>query len=459
MPAQNVTAGSWITVYAITRDGQGNFVANPPASWSLQNITPNVVSGDLVASGDTQSATFTGHLVGSANIQTVAGGFTGQSGQQTVIPGAVSAAHSTISPPSATKTANGTSTQVITVQARDANNNNRTTGGDTVLFSATAGTMNGTTPNGDGTYTTTWTAPSSVGSGSATVTATLGGTAVGGAGGANGSCVITLTSALPTPIFTGVTNKAIAYGTAAITLTGTVSQDGTYPAESDAISATINGQAVAGTFTNDTGGFLINYNDVWLATAAVGEYPITYSYAGGANLNSAEDATTTLTVLTKASGTLTLPGYLGPAPVVVDFVAEDGSTVLGQGEATFAASGPDVTYAIGVPAGTTSLYVKPRFYLMRKIDVTDPFTESTVTIDLGSFVGGDANNDNKVNGDDYAAIRALWGQMSNTQYDLNGDGKVDASDYFPDLNGDGVIDASDYQILKDGWYQQGVFPE
>ena len=84
--AQNVTAGNSITVYAITRDTYGNFVANPSATWSLQGISGGVVSGDLVGGG--ASAVFTGHLVGSANIQAVASGFTGQSGVQTVIAGA-----------------------------------------------------------------------------------------------------------------------------------------------------------------------------------------------------------------------------------------------------------------------------------------------------------------------------------------------------------------------------------
>src|SRR5258705_9778260 len=46
--------------------------------------------------------------------------------------GAVSAAHSTVSPATASITADGSSTQVITVQARDVNDNNLTTGGSTV---------------------------------------------------------------------------------------------------------------------------------------------------------------------------------------------------------------------------------------------------------------------------------------------------------------------------------------
>jgi len=80
----------------------------------------------------------------------------------TLQPGTASASHSTISPATATKTADGSSTQVITVQARDVNNNNETTGGSTVVFSATSGTMGTVTDVGNGTYTSTWTSPTSV---------------------------------------------------------------------------------------------------------------------------------------------------------------------------------------------------------------------------------------------------------------------------------------------------------
>ncbi|MTI87915.1 MAG: hypothetical protein FH748_08105 [Balneolaceae bacterium] len=71
---QNVEAGTFITVYSNVRDQFNNFKRNESASWSLQNITGNVVSGDLSASGG--SATFTGDLVGSANIQATSGALT-----------------------------------------------------------------------------------------------------------------------------------------------------------------------------------------------------------------------------------------------------------------------------------------------------------------------------------------------------------------------------------------------
>src|SRR5207248_1944426 len=49
-------------------------------------------------------------------------------------PYAGTASHSTISPATATKTADGSSTQVVTVQARDASDSNLTAGGGTVAF-------------------------------------------------------------------------------------------------------------------------------------------------------------------------------------------------------------------------------------------------------------------------------------------------------------------------------------
>ncbi|MEP6992909.1 MAG: right-handed parallel beta-helix repeat-containing protein [Acidobacteriota bacterium] len=90
VPAQNVTAGSAITVYAISRDANDNFVANIAAdSWSLAGITGGVVAGDLVAAGDSKSATFTGHLVGTAAVHAAAAGLTStDSGTLTVVAGA-----------------------------------------------------------------------------------------------------------------------------------------------------------------------------------------------------------------------------------------------------------------------------------------------------------------------------------------------------------------------------------
>ncbi len=96
--------------------------------------------------------------------------------------GPVDAAQSTITTTSTTVTADGTSNQIITVTARDANGN-PLTGGDAVVTitqlsgTATIGTV---VNNGDGTYSVTVTAPTT--SGTSIFAATLGGGAVDGGG-------------------------------------------------------------------------------------------------------------------------------------------------------------------------------------------------------------------------------------------------------------------------------------
>ena len=71
--AQTVNSGNSITVYAISRAADNTFVGNIAATWSLQNITGGVVSGNLVPSGDTKSAVFTGNASGTANIRSTSG--------------------------------------------------------------------------------------------------------------------------------------------------------------------------------------------------------------------------------------------------------------------------------------------------------------------------------------------------------------------------------------------------
>jgi hypothetical protein len=80
--------GSSVTVYAITRDGAGVFVANVAAdAWSLQNKTGGVVDGDLVPAGDAKSAVFTAHIAGTCKIQATSGALAVvQSGKITVVP-------------------------------------------------------------------------------------------------------------------------------------------------------------------------------------------------------------------------------------------------------------------------------------------------------------------------------------------------------------------------------------
>jgi acyl-CoA thioesterase I len=92
-------------------------------------------------------------------------------------PGPVSAANTTITANPAALTADGAHTSTLTVQARDANDNNLTSSSGTVTLSATAGSLSGVTDHADGTCTATLT--SSTTPGTANITGTIGGIAIG----------------------------------------------------------------------------------------------------------------------------------------------------------------------------------------------------------------------------------------------------------------------------------------
>ncbi|MEY4384867.1 MAG: hypothetical protein RLY20_150, partial [Verrucomicrobiota bacterium] len=110
--AQTVNSGNSITVYAIARAADNSFVSNSTAVWSLQNVTGGVVSGNLVPSGDTKSAVFTGNASGTANIRCTSGALTAtDSGTITVTCGTA-----TVSNPSSQTVATG-STATFTVSA------------------------------------------------------------------------------------------------------------------------------------------------------------------------------------------------------------------------------------------------------------------------------------------------------------------------------------------------------
>ena len=166
-----------------------------------------------------------------------------------------------------------------------------------------------------------------------------------------------------------------------------------------------------------------------------------------------------VTVYEKLTGKITLYNYLGGegAKVTVVFVAKDsGGNEVGRDEVELDAStGNPVSYAIGVPVSTATLSAKPRFFLRQRTSVTAGNTAG-LDSDFVEFIGGDADNNNQVDGTDYAWLRACWGQSGPlAPNDINGDTIYDARD-FPDFNGDGNINASDYEVLKHGWYKMGI---
>jgi hypothetical protein len=147
--------------------------------------------------------------------------------------------------------------------------------------------------------------------------------------------VVTVQNQDPVPQFTGLSSPSIPYGTASVTLTGTLGTNTCspiYPANGDPVTAAINGHAVAGTVTDSTGDFTITYNDPSLATDGANTYAITYAYAGNANifLGGATNASTSLTVTpvnqSITFGSLANQTY-GVAPYALNATASSGLAV------------------------------------------------------------------------------------------------------------------------------------
>ncbi|MBI5021906.1 MAG: hypothetical protein HZB59_10765 [Ignavibacteriales bacterium] len=92
IPSQSITAGENITLYSITRDTLNNFVANiRGATWTVETLSGDVQTSDLVINGDSSAAIFTGHLTGSGKIHATANDVAGiPSGNITVVSGAAS---------------------------------------------------------------------------------------------------------------------------------------------------------------------------------------------------------------------------------------------------------------------------------------------------------------------------------------------------------------------------------
>jgi len=89
LPAQSLQSGRTLTGYAVSRDAYLNYAGNIAATWSLVGATGGVGQGDLVPGSDAKSAVFTGHKIGSAQIQATSAGPTAvPSGTITVTAGA-----------------------------------------------------------------------------------------------------------------------------------------------------------------------------------------------------------------------------------------------------------------------------------------------------------------------------------------------------------------------------------
>jgi hypothetical protein len=126
-----------------------------------------------------------------------------------------------------------------------------------------------------------------------------------------------------TPIFSGLTSPTIPYGASSVTLTGTVSASGAYPASGTLITVTINGSPQSTIVSDSTGDFSINYNTTGLPGSAT-PYAVTYSSAAGGGFNAVTDTSTTLTI---TGGGVTLGGIsVSGTQVIFSYPTVSGQT-------------------------------------------------------------------------------------------------------------------------------------
>ena len=142
----------------------------------------------------------------------------------------------------------------------------------------------------------------------------------------------TLTVNKATTAFSGLASHPITFGTASVTLGGTIAAGGLFPPNGETVNITVNSVTTPATI-GASGAF-----SALIAThaipASVTPYTVAYSYPGDANFSLASNTATTLTV-NKAASTTTLASSLNPS-------------LAGQ-QVAFTAT---VTAASGAPSGS-----------------------------------------------------------------------------------------------------------
>lgn len=212
------------------------------------------------------------------------------------VPGLANSAHSLmLSASPASIVASGTSTSVVTMQARDVNGLNLTTGGSTVTFATTLGTVSSTTDNGNGTYQATLTSSTSLGNGK--VTAKLGGTAIATIGTATNSASLTVNfiagpiSATASTATASPTTVA-ADGSSASTITITAMDNYGHPLTNQTVSLNVSGSGNTVSTPAPTGA---NGQTTATLTSTVGETKTITVTIAGTQIN--EQPTVTFTSL------------------------------------------------------------------------------------------------------------------------------------------------------------------
>ena len=244
----NLSTGG-ITV-TITRLSGTGAISSPVTDVGNGSYTATVTSPVATGSG-VFVATLGGNPVKNGNADTTQATIT-------YVVGTADAARSTLTPTSASITANGSSTQVLTVTAKDVNGNNLGAGGDTVTItrSSGAGAIGSVTNVGNGTYTATVTSPVATGSG--VFVATLNTAEVRSGAGAQTQSTITYVAGTATKYLVTSSNYSPAAG-ANVTITAQLADvNGNAVATSGNVvtwtKSNANGSFAATTSTTDSSG-------------------------------------------------------------------------------------------------------------------------------------------------------------------------------------------------------------
>ncbi|MGD8190639.1 invasin domain 3-containing protein [Brevibacillus ginsengisoli] len=168
---------SQTTVSVKLKDAQGNALTIGGAAVAITSTL-----GTVGAVTDERNGIYTATLTsqttpGTATISAVVDGSPiASTASVQFVPGAPSAATSTVEVGSASLAADGASQTTVSVKLKDANGNALRSGGETVAITSTLGTISTVTDMQNGTYTATLTAPTTVGT--ATISASIGGSAI-----------------------------------------------------------------------------------------------------------------------------------------------------------------------------------------------------------------------------------------------------------------------------------------
>lgn len=165
-PLTSNALGQTMSFTATVRNASGNVIPNAPVTWSVP------VGGAFVSVDATGVATALAN--GAATVRAASGTSFGD--VSITVSQTASTARSTIIPAATSLVADGTSSTTITVQLRDARDNNLTFGGAAVVLTTTRGTLGAVTDAGNGRYTATLTSGTT--SGPASVSASADGQAL-----------------------------------------------------------------------------------------------------------------------------------------------------------------------------------------------------------------------------------------------------------------------------------------